>query len=290
LLEGIFCEQSHHPHVRRRQEVLRRSSWYPPPPGASLQEFEAAELTEAFAWLKVGLDSHGVALIGFDRILTNTEFVSLASLLGLPQIQGDSRLAPYVEDSVILNLRADHGETKDLTWELLFAENYVMMHTELAGRLVEEQVRYLLFQCVVPTQRDQGGQTLLVRMDDVRAALSDDQARILSSTRHAGYVNPPPLLSVVGGRQVFAVKDAEGEELPWRYSGADPTVTTLEVNDAIASLLAAIYRPECVYGFEWRPLMFGAFDNTRFLHARSFARRPENSAPRHLREIRVFLA
>jgi alpha-ketoglutarate-dependent taurine dioxygenase len=207
----------------------------------------------------------------------------------VPQQQSDARLAPYVEDDVILNLRADHAETEDLTWELMFAENYVMMHSELAGRLIPEQVRYLMFQCVAAPVRDEGGQTLLVPMEAVRAQLTDREADLLRSTRHGGYANPPMFLTSHEGRDVFAVKDAEGEDLPWRYEGDDPSVTADEVDAALRALLAAIYHEPAAYGVPWEPLVLGVFDNTRYLHARTFSRKPVDAPPRHLREVRVFL-
>jgi alpha-ketoglutarate-dependent taurine dioxygenase len=288
-LEGVLRETPADPHVARRQQVLRRERWYPAPPGTTPHDVSADDLVDAFARIKVGVESHGVVLLRFDRLLTNPELISLAGLLGVPQLQSDERLAPYVEDEVILNLRADHTETADLTWQLLFAENYVMMHSELAGRLIPEQVRYLMFQCVAAPVRDEGGQTLLVPMAAVRALLTDRQAAILRSTRHGAYANPPMFLTDHEGRDVFAVKDAEGEDLPWRYDGDDPTVTADEVDDALRALLGAIYDEPAATGVPWEPLMLGVFDNTRFLHARTFSRRPVDAPARHLREIRVFL-
>jgi len=287
-LQGVLREQLDDRHVAGRQKVLRRERWYPAPPCSTPDEVRADDLLDAFARIKVGVEACGVALLHVDRLLTNAELLSLAGLLGVPQQQSDSRLASYVEDDVILNLRADHVETAELTWKLLFAENYVMMHTELAGRLIPEQVRYLMFQCVAAPVRDHGGQTLLVPMAAVRAHLTDRQATILRSTRHGGYSNPPMFLTAHEGRDVFAVKDAEGEDLPWRYDGVDATVASADVTDALRALLTAIYDEDEVYGVPWEPLMLGVFDNTRFLHARTFSRRPVYGPPRHLREVRVF--
>ena len=292
LLEGIYVEHAGDAHVAGRQAVLRRTEWYPAPAGArpdADREVRAGDLVGVFAQLKLGLETRGLALVQLDRLLTNPELITLATLLGAPQQQSDERLAPYVEDDVILNLRAEHAETEDLTWQLLFAENYVMMHTELAGRLIHDQVRYLMFQCVNAPVRDEGGQTLLVPMPAVRARLTDRQAEILHATRHADYLAPPTFLSWHEGREVFAVKDAEGEHLPWRYEGDDPSVTAADVTEALAALLDALYQQDTTYGVPWEPLMLGVFDNTRFFHARSFSRRPVDGPPRHLREIRVFL-
>ena len=289
MLEGVFREVAADRHVALRQAALRRQEWYPAPPGVAVVDASAADLVAAFGQLKADLDGHGVALARVDRLLTNDELILLASLFGLPQLQLDARHAPYVEDDVILNLRADHPETDDLEWKLLFAENYVMMHSELAGRLVAEQVRYLLFQCVVAPRRDHGGQTLLRPMQRVYESLTATQVAILSATRHAAFRDPPPLLSTWDGRVVLAVKDAEGEDLPWRFTGDEGGVVEDDVNDAIRALLAAMYTEE-IWGLPWEPCLLGVFDNRRYLHGRTFAQRPSDGPARHLREIRVFTA
>jgi hypothetical protein len=287
-IEGVFDEQPTAAHVRRRQAVLREQRWYPSTRAASATRIDAENVVAVFAHLKVGLESHGVATVQLDRILTNDEFISLAGLLGVPQLQEDARLQPWVEDQVILNVRADRLETEDLEWELLFAENYVMLHTELAGRMVESQVRHLLFQCVGAPPVDRGGQTLLVSMDTIRKAITDRQAAILTATRHTGYSDPPSFLSRIESRDVFAFKDAEGDSIPWRYNGGDDTVTGEEVQGSIAALLAAMYDPSTVTGISWTPHMLAAFDNRRFFHGRALSPREPDRPRRHLREVRVF--
>jgi alpha-ketoglutarate-dependent taurine dioxygenase len=284
-VRGVFAEQRSDRHVAMRQLVLRRQEWYPAP-GTRPAEASSVDLAGVFALLSLPLTSCGVAAVQLDRTLGNADLVALSGLFGQPQEQLDDRLADHVEDRVILNLRADLPETSDRTWRLLFAENYVMAHTELAFRLVSSQVRYLLFQCVIAPARDRGGQTLLFPMEDVRAQLTDREASILRATRPAEFTDPPPFLSTYLDRDVFAFKDAEGDALPWRYDGDDAEAD--EVNGALAALLTAIYQPQIVRGVEWREHLLVAFDNTRFLHGRTFCRRPAEGTGRHLREVRVF--
>ncbi len=286
-MEGVLVEHGQDAHVHGRQEVLRRQPWYPSPVPAPVNA-RADDLPGLYALLAVDLRARGVVTVSLDRLLTNDEFVTLAGLFGLLQQHADERLQDHVEDGVILNLRADEAETDDRTWRLLFAENYVMLHTELAGRPVASQVRHLLFQCVWPPDRDKGGQTLLVPMAGVVRRLTRRQAVVLAATRHAGFRDPPPFLSPFEGRPVVAFKDTEGEPLPWRYEGDDPTVTAEEVNDALRALLSAMYDPAITFGIPWEPNLLGAFDNTRFLHGRTFSRRVPGREPRHLREVRVF--
>ncbi|HET7488853.1 MAG TPA: TauD/TfdA family dioxygenase [Acidimicrobiales bacterium] len=285
-MQGVLVERPGDPHVPARQAVLRRQTWYPSP-GPPV-EAPADDLPAVFALLAADLAGRGFAAAALDRLLTNDELVTLAGLFGVLQQHADERLLDHVEDRVILNLRADEAETDDRTWRLLFAENYVMLHTELAGRPLHTQVRHLLFQCVAPTDRDSGGQTVLVPMAGVVHRLSGRETAVLSATRHAGFDDPPPFLSEFEGRVVVTFKDAEGEPLPWRYDGDDPTVTPDEVEDALRSLLAAMYDPAIAFGIPWERNLLGAFDNTRFLHGRTFSRRPKDRPARHLREVRVF--
>lgn len=294
MIAGVLVERSDDPIAGLRQRVLRRQTWYHSAKGGDPVAVCLAASSEPFdarVVAKVLLDSlvrHGIVTLTLDRQLTNQELISLASSIGEPQEQLDPLLQPWVEDTVILNLRADHDEIDDRRWKLLFAENYVMLHTELAGRPIGLQPRYLLFQCVNPPQRDLGGQTLVVPMDAVRARLTFRQAAILRVTHHAGFMAPPPFLSDFEGRDVVTYKDAEGEALPWEYRGEDPTVSREEVEDTLRALQAAIYEPSAIRGLGWQRHMLGAFDNTRFLHGRAFASRPQNGPARHLREIRVF--
>jgi Taurine catabolism dioxygenase TauD, TfdA family len=172
----------------------------------------------------------------------------------------------------------------------LFAENYVMLHTELAVKPVENQPRYIILHCIEPPRYDDGGQTILARMDDVRHALNERQAAIMLHTRHAGHASAPQFLRRCGTREIFAFKDVGGRDLPWCYQGDDRTVTPEDVNAAIATLLSALYEPAGIVGFHWKRWTLGAIDNTRFFHGRTFVHRPAKSRARHLRRVRISTA
>ena len=287
---GRFVEDPGDRHVGLRQAVLRHDPWYPCPEGIGSRGASADDLGTCAGRLTVELQSRGAALLELDRALSNWELIELASALGTPLEQPNPRTQPWVEDGVILNLRAEHAETTDLGWGLLFAENYVRLHTELAGRPVPSQPRYIILQCIQPPRRDAGGQTILVPMEAVRRALTDRQAEILRATRGCRDAGGSPVLRRDHGRDIFVFKDAEGEDLWWRYEGDDPSVTSYEVNDILRVLLGALYEPSAVVGFPWRAWALGAIDNTRFFHGRTFVHRPRDGPPRHLRRVRVRLA
>jgi hypothetical protein len=294
VISGLLVERPDDPVAVLRQQVLRRRAWYPAPDGAAPVPCPVGPppdvdgVERLVAVLRTGLDGDGVVVVALDRQLGSAELVVLATGLGTPQQQLDPRLQPWVEDGVILHLRADEAESDDRAWRLLFTEGYVMFHTELAGRPIALQPRHLLFQCVDAPDRDAGGQTLLAPMDAVRARLTDRQAGILAATRHAGFADPPTFLSRFDGRDVVTYKDAEGEPLPWEHLGDDPTVTAAEVEDALRALQAAVYHPAGVRGIPWERHLLAAFDNRRFLHGRACSPPAASGAARYLREVRVF--
>ncbi len=284
---GILTERPSGQYPELRERVLRQNEWFRWPLGCNPQSAAAGNLANIAPTLKSGLEAYGVVSLKLDRLLSNDEFIRVANALGAPQLLRDPRMQGYVEDGVVLNLRADHPETHDRTVDLLFAENYVMAHTELSAMPTGAQPRYLMFQCMEPPARDAGGQTLLMPMDVVRSRLSSEQAQILMATGYASYPDAPPFLRQERHRYVFSFKDAGGEVVPWRYEPSVAGVKSVDVNRALQALLTAIYQPDGVFGLHWERYMLGVFDNTRFFHARTFVQRLDRKPPRQLREIRI---
>jgi alpha-ketoglutarate-dependent taurine dioxygenase len=284
---GIFVERGESDYAARRQAVLKRTSWYPSPDKINAQTVSAGDVLGCSAYVRNALRGTGLAWLELDRALTNKELVGLAEALGRPLKQPNPRTQPWVDEGVILNLRADHEETSDLEWGLLFSKNYVMLHTELAARPVNNQPQYIIFHCIEPPQQDTGGQTILISMENVRNALSKRQASIMSHTRQARYADAPRFLRCCGAREIFAFKDLGGQDVVWCYEGDDRTVTSHEVNNAIATLLDALYRPSGIVGFHWKRWALGIFDNTRYFHGRTFIHGPSERPSRHLRRVRI---
>jgi Taurine catabolism dioxygenase TauD, TfdA family len=286
-MAGHFCEHPGDRHAVMRESVLRRRRSYSLPPGIEPMPARANDLPRGIAMGHAALDAHGAALLALDRPLSNGEFIQLANGFGTPLPQPNPRTRPWVEDQVILNLRADYPETSDHHWGLLFAENYVMLHTELAARPVATQPRHILLLCVEPSPPDSGGQTVLVSMSGVLRHLTDRQADILRATRLAQPDGAPPFLRSADGREIFAFKDEAQSGIPWKYDGGDPYVGPTDIDDAIRAMLEALYDQAGVSGLWWKRSMLGIIDNHRFFHGRTFAPRRPDVPPRHLRRVRV---
>jgi alpha-ketoglutarate-dependent taurine dioxygenase len=92
----------------------------------------------------------------------------------------------------------------------------------------------------------------------------------------------------VGDRTVFSFRDFGDRPLRW-LAGKDtgPSAdAAAEADDAIAALLAAMYRPETALGIRWQRGTLAVIDNTWFFHGRT-AGRFSAGARRHLQRIRV---
>jgi alpha-ketoglutarate-dependent taurine dioxygenase len=284
-LDGFFTELPTDPHVSARERVLCRTEWYAAPVAGEPRPETFETLLRGRGDLTDQLVRHGFAHVRLDRALSNAELIALAAQLGTPQPQFDDRLAGYIEDGVVLDLRLDNPETDDHEWKLLFAENYVMAHSELAGRPPPLQPRFQLFQCVEPPVRDAGGQTLLIDMAALCERLGIDHVAVLARTRNASFTNSPPFIWARDNRPVISFKDTAAAGFPWQ------TVAEVDeaavVNESIRQLLLGTYDPDHVRGVHWESGVLAVFDNHRWLHARSRGRIPVGRPPRHLKEIRV---
>jgi alpha-ketoglutarate-dependent taurine dioxygenase len=285
-LTGCFIERPEDSHVTSRERILRQSAWYDEPKGVRL-EAEAGRFPAYLPSTTALLAERGLAILEFDRALTTAELISLASTFGTPMPQPNPRTRPWVDNEVVLNLRADLSETEDLAWQLLFAENYVMLHTELAAKPAEAQPRWLLLECVEPPTRDAGGQTVLVAGERIQSALDERTRRILANTRLSSYPDAPSVLHRRHGREIFNFKDSGGHvPFEWLYEGPAEAITPSDVGAALRALLAALYEPDAVVGVHWTPHAVAIFDNRRFFHGRTFVYR-QAGRPRHLRRVRV---
>jgi len=235
------------------------------------------------------VEKHGSALARFDRLLSNSEFIEVASYFGTPMLQPNPKTQPWVDEQVILNLRAEREETADVEWGLLFAENFIVLHTELALKPAAHQPRYILLLCVEPPLPGAGGQTIVVPMDAVARCLNAAHSRMLRRTRYARIPDAPPFLRSENGRDVFSIRDPGGAGLEWHYEDGDqPGAAAAEVNAAIRSFLSSLYSPDTIRGIPWQRNLLAVIDNQRVFHGRTFGGRPlSGGAPRHLRRIRV---
>jgi alpha-ketoglutarate-dependent taurine dioxygenase len=289
-IAGCLAQWPGDDHVVLREHAFRRALWYDEPAGVRI-DVDAGRPRVHRRMAAELLDEFGVAVLQFDRALSSCELVEFANFFGDPLPQPNPRTAPWVEDRVILDLRADFSETDDLEWRLLFAENYVMAHTEMAAKPLSKQPRWIVLQCVEPPLPDAGGQTVLVAGVRVHGRLDVRTLRTLAGTRQLGEWNVPPILRRRAGIPAFSFRDPGGTApIRWRFrepGGPDgPRVELADVDGALRALLKALYEPQGLAGIRWTQHAVAIFDNTRFFHARTFVRRHIGPA-RHLRRIRI---
>jgi alpha-ketoglutarate-dependent taurine dioxygenase len=275
---GLFLGHQPIIYAGQRRAILERAHWYPAP--GEIHPCAADDLPHVADTLLAGTTKTGVGLCLLDRLLGTPELHRLAEQIGAPQPFADSRLHDHVENGTVLQLRADLESTDDRQWKLLFSDEPVVMHTELAMCAPEIQPRWLLFHCVRPPSHDTGGQTLVVSMLDVFHALDPADRAILETTRLAGAVSP--FLRYDDGRPVFVFKDGE-DPYRWEHFGS---ADEAGVTKALAALGTALYQKAAVRGVPWRRGMVALVDNHRVFHARSRTRR-RGASPRWLQEIRL---
>ena len=281
VLVSEFVEESTDDHCRLRRELLSSGSLPAPPTGFS--DSSAGFSDAAADHMLHCLDQRGLAVLQLADPLTNDAFRRLGALLGTAIPETDAAVQRYVEDGVILHLVAEEGRTSDVSLQP-FATTPLSLHSEGSGRAARDQPRYIVLMGCDPGT-DTSATTVLVPMAAVGSRLSDEDLRLLTSTRYEGRSGVPTVARREEGRIVYSFRDFQGSPLRWvcDASGADETA----VNQAFRRLLAGMYSPEEAYGVRWTRGLLVVIDNTSFFHGRS--RGPERPAgrPRHLKRLRI---
>ncbi|MFC9931849.1 TauD/TfdA family dioxygenase [Streptomyces sp. NPDC127190] len=233
-----------------------------------------------------GLDGdllrHGLGVVRLDEPLPNDAFRKLGSALGTAIPETAPAVQPYVEDGVVLNLRADAGTTQDVSLQP-FASNRLSLHSEGSGRSVADQPRYIVLMCVEPG--DASASTVLVPMDEVAAGLSGEDLRLLRATRYADAPGVPAVVRSRGDHTVFSFRDFQQDTLRWvcEADGASPEA----VNGALGRLLARMYEARGASGVVWSRGLLVVIDNTRFFHGRTAGLPRAAARTRHLKRLRI---
>lgn len=281
--EGVFCDTPECEEARKA--IIECVEPFAEPPG--LPEFArgASGLSDLAGAARTALGEAGVVRVRITGELTTEQFVTFARALGRPQPEVAASVAPYVEANVVLNLIAAHRTAStDLQ---PFSEQSIRLHTERSGARPDDQPRYLAFYCVHSPSRLSGGQTLLLPMQRLIAALSADARAVLRTTTYVETDGAPPILRSIGRREVLAFRDFGPDPLRWRAAGHH---LEEEVNSRLRELTLAMYRRTPVYGITWAPGDLVVIDNTFFVHGRNRAVVPAGANPRHLRRIRIAAA
>ncbi len=302
VVSGTFTPRSDHLHVALRTRLLE---------GFALPAPEArpvpAGRDRLAPWVCERLRDTGLALARLDRPLDPADLLALGAELGRVAEETDPTVQPYVAQGRILNLVSGRGGTDDVALQP-FSTGPLTLHSEGSGRPLADQPRYIVLMCQDPGGSDTAAQTVLVPMRAVAERLAPRALHVLRALRYRDAPGVPTVARTEGGRTVFSFRDFSSRPLHWRAEGdvrrspdggsdARPSSDTAEgtrsspedvakVNDALAALLAAMYRPEKAFGVRWRRGTLAVIDNTWFFHGRT-AGRFGGGTPRHLQRIRV---
>jgi alpha-ketoglutarate-dependent taurine dioxygenase len=223
----------------------------------------------------------GVIIHLADHLLSSRELLDFASKLGQPMPETAPAVQKYVEYDSVLNLRREYGLEENAEVQP-FATNAITLHTEGSRNPVERQPRLLVFQCRETAAAGQGGQTVLVRMDDVFQCLSDSSARILRQTKYVSPPGCPFIIREVNGRPTFSFRDFKVEPLEWTYAGL-ASDDAESVNHAISEALVGMYGAPWT-GVHWHTKVLVILSNFHFFHGRTAI---VSQTERHLQRVRL---
>jgi alpha-ketoglutarate-dependent taurine dioxygenase len=279
---GRFTESAGDEHVRARRSLLEIGSVLPSP-DVPVWELPGGDVQGAHAEVLATLRDTGVVLLQLDQPLGEQAYLALGRRLGDLIAETDPAVQPQVRHGTLLNLASVRGHTTDASLQP-FATNALSLHSEGSGRGLEEQPRYILLQCLDAGDDSTTAQTVLVPMELVRGRLLDSQAQALEAVSYRTEQEVPTILRRECGHQVFSFRDFMGSTLEWRSESSLPTEA---VDDALRSLLAAMYQPDVASGIHWRRGLVLLLDNRRFFHGRTAAAAQVSRRRRHLQRLRV---
>lgn len=262
-----------------RQGRLSQADWYAEPEFLPHLTMIADELPGG-TW-RSALSACGAVKVHLDRGLTVEEFIAVGQSLGSLIPERAPAVQPFVEEGVVLNLRTDLAATRDVDRQP-FAENYITLHTEGSLSALDLQPRYLVFLCLTPPEPGSGGQTLVLPVRSLVGRLPDRVVQVLLGTALAGTAGVK-VFRWEGDQMVLCFRDRGEAPIGWTASASDPD----QVNEALGSLLLAMYDAADLAGIHWTAPSLVVLDNTAVMHGRSQIRRAAGQPRRHIQRLRV---
>lgn len=282
MINGVFDEKNWPGHQNERQGRLHQREWYSDFWTREPVCFSASSLLQKTDEIAALVECFGGVIIHLsDQLLSSQELLAFASKLGKPIPETVPAVQKYVEYDSVLNLRREHGLEDNVDVQP-FATNAITLHTEGSRNPVERQPRLLVFQCRETAAAGQGGQTVLVRMDDVFRHLSESSAKILSRTKYVSPPGSPAIIREVSGRPTFSFRDFKVDPLEWTYEGHEADGAE-SVNHAISEALVAMYRVPWT-GVHWHTRALVILSNFHFFHGRTAI---VSQTERHLQRVRL---
>jgi alpha-ketoglutarate-dependent taurine dioxygenase len=266
-----------------RRALLSAAEPLPPPEWLTATAAEAASAGSALAAMVTSADRDGASAVRLDRPLRPAEFLAVGERLGRPIPEGAGAVQRFVRERFILDLVVEFGVTEDVDRQP-FSRSPILIHSEGSRRTLPGQPRYLVFNCVSPSQGASGGQTVVVRNDDVLGRLPARCREVLAQVRYAGE-GGAPILRWEQSRPVLCFRDFGAAPLDWETDQPLPSAT---VSHALDALLSAIYDPRLLRGLTWTGHELVLLDNRRLLHGRTAIPGHEGGAARrHLQRLRL---
>jgi hypothetical protein len=273
VIAGAFIEGSDDRHVGLRDRMLAADAHLPRLPSSNADK-PAMDV----------LGDIGFLVLENEQPLGNDELVAFGTELGIAQPETHPSVRPYVEEEVILNLLSEYSSTRDVDLQP-FATNALTLHTESSTRPAARQPRFIVLMCCDPGDDSTWAQTVVVPMDRVAARITSREREILARTRYRDNRDGPTILRYVSGRPVFSFRDFGDQRLCWTYDGDDAVED--DANDAIRSLLEAMYAPDISLAVEWRRGTLVVIDNTFVFHGRTAGTGAQPKQRRHLKRLRI---
>lgn len=261
---------------RRRAEVLERLEWFPEGDLRSV-DIELADVMHDPGQLAGCVAAKGVGVFRLCRPLTVREFIGLAEQFGRPERESDSSLGHRVEQRVVLNLVPDaRGPVTEQNQP--FSTSSLTLHIEGSRRPRGTAPSFLLFQCLTPSPRDEGSQTILRSVDGLLADLSDEALGVLATTILGPRQTDAPIVYEHDFQRRLNFRDPWPQ--PYDLASDSDEKTALQ---AVTELLKAIYDSKSIIGIPWERNTLAVVDNRRWLHGRTRG----NPGARHLQRIRI---
>lgn len=255
----------------------------PAPVGFAAPPHAADSVLELADELAAAADRDGVAAAALDRPLTAQEFLAAGRRLGRPIPEGASAVERFVADRFILNLVTHFDATDDVDVQP-FSRSPILLHSEGSRRAVADQPRLLLFNCVEPSPAALGGQTVIVRNEDVAERVPAECREVLELVRYAGD-GGAPIVRWDAGRPVFCLRDFGDASLAWQ---SDEPMAVRTVARAFGELMRALYNPAVLTALTWTEHLLVVLDNRRVMHGRTaIPPGDDGAARRHLQRLRL---
>lgn len=274
ILSGIFHKETYGAYLKARQSVLC--------PGGAWRTIHPETVQRIdLEVLKGILDRQGYAHFQMGESLDDNNIMDIAGRLGPLLAELPEELVSYVRHGIILEVKEHFIKAPGIDMQP-FSREAVLVHTENSRSPIEDQPKYIIFQCLAAGKFD--SPTLLFPMEQIAGNISQEDKEILKHLKYRNFPEAPPFYRKENGNSVFSFRDFGDVPLEWIYKGNE--FSAERINEAVENLMHTIYQT-MPYEIKWTSSSIFVFDNTRFFHAKPENLQNGDSLDRHLDRIRI---